>query len=376
MVNSSSLKRDCVGIAEGQLGHDGAFYVRALTLPSAKPRAELPAAVARLNLWGGSGGCHEPDSDGARLMAEEEAARGAADRVVVLANVWLDRPEVLESLHAQLSGERDRASEMQNLKPEAQHCKPLPGGGAGGRGGGDSVLPSGKVDYGVMRELFGQLAAKCPRLSLRYANQRVVLFRHDLQRRLRRRALLPLGGFTGAPQGCLPSGHFAAYLPCMQQVEMSELPRPGEEPRQAPAQQQQLQRVGQKGKAAAGGGAKPRKPRGPKQGAAGAGGRQTRLPAGERRPASEAAAAGADGAADSGVEMVEPDANVAAASAVPPPGKAQPPAKAKPPAPRQGILAMAWAKPPMPARPEDGLEDEGVDADEESGEGAAGGEDG
>ncbi|GFR42611.1 hypothetical protein Agub_g3542, partial [Astrephomene gubernaculifera] len=224
------------------------------------------------------------------------------------------------------------------------------------------------VDYGVMRELFGQLAAlidQYPRLKaesrfvfvpgpddtgpgailpqpplprcltgelrrllptavfasnpcrLRYATQRIVLFRHDLQRRLRRRTLLPLAGApegsaaaaatapsasqasqaaaaasssalwghlsltllqqshlaplpllaqpvywqhdsalglyplpdaviladaTAGPQeefvhegcrvlnpGSFPSGYFAAYLPCVQQVEMSELPRPGQE---------------------------------------------------------------------------------------------------------------------------------------------------
>lgn len=37
---------------------------------------------------------------------------------------------------------------------------------------------------------------------LRYATQRIVLFRHDLQRRLLRRTLLPLAGEPGSRAGC------------------------------------------------------------------------------------------------------------------------------------------------------------------------------
>lgn len=43
------------------------------------------------------------------------------------------------------------------------------GGGGGGGGGGDAMLGGCDVDYGVMRELFGQLAAvidQYPRLKV------------------------------------------------------------------------------------------------------------------------------------------------------------------------------------------------------------------
>ncbi len=116
-------------IAEGALGHDGAFHVRALGLPPCEPRAALPLAAQRLNLWGGAGGALSADScEAGALLALEEAERGPRDRVVVLANVWLDRPEVLDSLHVLLAGAWGAG-----------------GGGAGaGLGAGDSlrVLPA------------------------------------------------------------------------------------------------------------------------------------------------------------------------------------------------------------------------------------------
>ncbi|KAG2440412.1 hypothetical protein HYH02_010300 [Chlamydomonas schloesseri] len=357
---------NCVVIAEGALGHDGAFHVRALGLPPCEPRSALPLAAQRLNLWGGPGGAVDPGSEVGGFLALEEAQRGAADRVVVLANVWLDRPEVMDALHTVLGGFSGVLTVpavfvfMGNF-----HSRAGGGTGAGGGGRGDGMLGGCDVDYGVMRELFGQLGTlidNYPRLKaesrfvfmpgpddagpagvlpqpplpraltselrrvlptaqfasnpcrLRYATQRIVLFRHDLQRRLLRRTLLPLaaapdsaatqqpGSVDAATQasagpspaalwghtsltllqqghlaplpllaqpvywqydsamglyplpdaviladgsaaqeefvhegcrvinpGTFPGGFFAAYLPCVQQTEMSELPRPGQE---------------------------------------------------------------------------------------------------------------------------------------------------
>ncbi|GLI68639.1 hypothetical protein VaNZ11_013000, partial [Volvox africanus] len=354
---------NCVVIAEGAMAHDGAFHVRALGLPPTEPRSALPLAAQRLNIWGGAGGGVGPDSEAGAMLALEEAQRGPMDRIVVLANVWLDRQEVLDSLHTLMAGFSGVPTVpamfvlMGNFHSRAG-------------GGGDAMLGGCDVDYGIMRELFGQLAGlidQYPRLRaesrfvfvpgpddpgpgailpqpplprcltgelrrvlpnavftsnpvrLRYATQRIVLFRHDLQRRLRRRSLLPLAGAvdgttataaaaattSGSPSaapaaaagpsptalwghlsltllqqghlaplpllgqpvywqydsamslyplpdaviladatagqedfvhdgchvinpGCLPGGFFAAYLPCMQQAEMSELPRPGQ----------------------------------------------------------------------------------------------------------------------------------------------------
>ncbi|KAG2446253.1 hypothetical protein HXX76_000845 [Chlamydomonas incerta] len=355
---------NCVVIAEGALGHDGAFHVRALGLPPCEPRASLPLAAQRLNLWGGPGGAVDPNSEVGGFLALEEAQRGSADRVVVLANVWLDRPEVLDALHTVLSGFSGVLTVPAVFVFMGNFHSRAGGGGAGGGGRGDGMLGGCDVDYGVMRELFGQLGAlidNYPRLKaesrfvfmpgpddagpagvlpqpplprslttelrrllpaahfasnpcrLRYATQRIVLFRHDLQRRLLRRTLLPLaaapdsaatqpGGADAATQasagpspaalwghtaltllqqghlaplpllaqpvywqydcamglyplpdavivadgsaaqeefvhegcrvinpGTFPGGFFAAYLPCAQQTEMSELPRPGQE---------------------------------------------------------------------------------------------------------------------------------------------------
>ncbi|GLC72461.1 hypothetical protein PLESTF_001250200 [Pleodorina starrii] len=507
---------NCVVIAEGWLGHDGAFHVKALGLPPAEPRSALPLAAQRLNLWGGAGGGCGPDSEAGALLALEEAQRGAADRIVVLANVWLDRQEVLDSLHTVLAGFSGVLTVpavfvfMGNYHSRAG----AGGGGGGGSAAGDGMLGGHDVDYGIMRELFGQLAGlidQYPRLKaesrfvflpgpddpgpgailpqpplprsltgelrrvlpgavfasnpvrLRYATQRIVLFRHDLQRRLRRRTLLPLSGApdgaAGAESasqagpspplasqagpspsalwghlaltllqqghiaplpllaqpvywqhdgalalyplpdaviladatagqedfthegchvinpGCLPGGFFAAYLPCVQQVEMSELPRPGEggadddggdgdgggdaagdlavavdgdgvlgdeqgqqegalgEPRaplrQRQQPQQQQQRAGQKsGEAAAGKAPKPRQPRAAKQGG-GQGGRGRGRPAAQPRDAAgedhDAAAAAGDGgedvaaaaAGDEDVEMAAAGGQAAAARKAP-----------------------------------------------------------
>lgn len=72
----SIITENCVVIAEGALGHDGAFHVRALGLPPCEPRASLPLAAQRLNLWGGPGGAVDPASEVRRPGPVGAAAEG------------------------------------------------------------------------------------------------------------------------------------------------------------------------------------------------------------------------------------------------------------------------------------------------------------
>ncbi|KAG2497843.1 hypothetical protein HYH03_004110 [Edaphochlamys debaryana] len=548
MTAAGFYTENCVVIAEGALGHDGAFHVRALGLPPVEPRSALPLAAQRLNTWGGAGGAVGPDSEAGCVLALEEAQRGASERVVVLANVWLDRPEVLDSLNTIFNGFSGVPTVpavfvlMGNFHSRAGAASGAAARGAGRAGaGGEAMLGGCDVDYGVMKELFGQLAAlidQYPRLRtesrfvlmpgpddpgpgpilpqpplprcltgelrrllptavfgsnpcrLRFATQRIVLFRHDLMRRLRRRALLPLSvapeGTTDPTQasqaaaassgpspsalwghlsltllqqshlaplpllaqpvywehdgalglyplpdcvvladasagaqgefvhegcrvinpGCLPGGFFAAYLPCVQQVEMSELPRPGAEAEALGGEEDEAaagmgdgeqeggelraerrvplaQRQPTTGAAAGGkqGKAKPAKPRAPRGSgkAAGGKGRPAKAAAAGSEPADVAAEAGADepGAAD--VDMADQAAADAAAPAEA--AAKKPSAKAKggkaaaaaaaaaaKGGPRQGTLAMAWAKQPAAVR-------EIVDLEDAEDEGADGGED-
>lgn len=57
--------------------------------------ARLPACLQKLNLFGG----RELAGEVAAALEADEASRGANDRIVVLANVWLDQPDVIDNLH-------------------------------------------------------------------------------------------------------------------------------------------------------------------------------------------------------------------------------------------------------------------------------------
>jgi len=84
---------NCIVVAEGELTPSGTFRVAALGLPPAETRAESLAALQGLDFFGGT----RPDG---RRTAE-------TDRVVVLSDVHLDRPEVLDKLHTIFGGFND-----------------------------------------------------------------------------------------------------------------------------------------------------------------------------------------------------------------------------------------------------------------------------
>ncbi|KAL4422834.1 hypothetical protein ABPG75_009031 [Micractinium tetrahymenae] len=88
--------QNCIVVAEGELREDGVFKVAALGQPPPEARAQSLQALQGLDLFGGS----PPEERG--LLAWEE--RHAGDRVVLLSDVWLDRPDILHRLHTVLAG--------------------------------------------------------------------------------------------------------------------------------------------------------------------------------------------------------------------------------------------------------------------------------
>lgn len=76
---------NCIVVAEGELTPGGVFRAVALGLPPAEPRSESLAALQGLDFFGGT----RPDG---RQTHEH-------DRVVILSDVHLDRPDVLDKLN-------------------------------------------------------------------------------------------------------------------------------------------------------------------------------------------------------------------------------------------------------------------------------------
>lgn len=88
--------QNCIVVAEGELREDGVFKVAALGQPPPEARAQSLQALQGLDLFGGA-----PPEERALLAWEE---RHAGDRIVLLSDVWLDRPDVLDRLHTVLAG--------------------------------------------------------------------------------------------------------------------------------------------------------------------------------------------------------------------------------------------------------------------------------
>ncbi|KAL4448856.1 hypothetical protein ABPG77_007573 [Micractinium sp. CCAP 211/92] len=88
--------QNCIVVAEGELREDGVFKVAALGQPPPEARAQSLQALQGLDLFGGS-----PPDERALLSWEE---RHAGDRIVVLSDVWLDRPDILDRLHTVFAG--------------------------------------------------------------------------------------------------------------------------------------------------------------------------------------------------------------------------------------------------------------------------------
>jgi DNA polymerase epsilon subunit 2 len=91
---------NCVVVAEGELTPGGAFKAVAIGLPPAEPRAESLSALQGLDCFGGRrrSGATSPEERARWAQAYDE------DRIVVMSDVHLDRPEVIANLHTVLSG--------------------------------------------------------------------------------------------------------------------------------------------------------------------------------------------------------------------------------------------------------------------------------
>ena len=88
--------QNCVVVAEGELRPDGVFKVAALGMPPPERRADSLQALQGLDFFGG----RVPEER--QLLSWE--ARHSEDRIVLLSDVWLDRPEILERLHTVFAG--------------------------------------------------------------------------------------------------------------------------------------------------------------------------------------------------------------------------------------------------------------------------------
>lgn len=87
---------NCIVVAEGELTASGAFKALALGLPPAEPRTESLNAMQGLDFFGGK---NLDARDEERWRSEYED-----DRVVVLSDVWLDRPDIMDKLHLIFEG--------------------------------------------------------------------------------------------------------------------------------------------------------------------------------------------------------------------------------------------------------------------------------
>ncbi|KAI3430534.1 hypothetical protein D9Q98_005127 [Chlorella vulgaris] len=88
--------QNCIVVAEGELQANGVFKVAALGMPPPERRVESLQALQGLDFFGGV----VPDER--QLLGWE--ARHAEDRIVLLSDVWLDRPDILDRLHTVFGG--------------------------------------------------------------------------------------------------------------------------------------------------------------------------------------------------------------------------------------------------------------------------------
>ena len=219
---------NCVVVAEGELTPGGAFRAAALGLPPAEARAESLAALQGLDYFGG----RRPD---ARAEARWRAA-AAEDRVVVLSDVWLDRPEVVDTLRTVLGGYaaleappsvfvlmgnfqsydataptarfaalRDAFAALGRLIASFPALRGrsrfvlVPGPGDAGGGGALPRAPLPRSLAGALLEAVPGAELASNPCRLRHGGAELVLFRGDVARRMRALALLPPGGGGAAP---------------------------------------------------------------------------------------------------------------------------------------------------------------------------------
>ncbi|KAF6263998.1 DNA polymerase epsilon, subunit B [Scenedesmus sp. NREL 46B-D3] len=219
------VTENCVVVAQGEMGHDGVFRVLELGFPGCEKRSELPATAKKLNFFGAP--LLGPEQQARMELAELDAQD---DRIVFLANVWLDRPDTFEALHTLLSGFQDAGTTpsmlvfMGNFSAaatpgsadadyvglrdgftrlarlidtyaaikEGSRCVFVPGPNDPGLG---HILPQPRLPSYFTSELQAVLPdavfATNP-CRIKYYSKEVVVFRYDLMKQMRRRCLLTL----------------------------------------------------------------------------------------------------------------------------------------------------------------------------------------
>ncbi|KAG1674469.1 hypothetical protein FOA52_003074 [Chlamydomonas sp. UWO 241] len=179
---------NCIVIAEGEMHADGAFHASAVGFPPCETRGHLPMAAQRLNFFGGP----PLTAEDAANLAAEEAGRDD-DRLLVLANVHLDKKETLDALNDIFTIYCDNMEQLPSMIVLMGnfHSKAAGSFKPSALGGGDDT------NYIAMRDAFDSLAAlveQFPRL------------------RSECRFVFVPGPGDPAPSGCLPQPALPAFL--------------------------------------------------------------------------------------------------------------------------------------------------------------------
>ncbi|KAL0045501.1 hypothetical protein WJX82_008463 [Trebouxia sp. C0006] len=222
---------NCIVIAEGELDHRGIFKAMALGMPPVESREDSLAATKGLQMFG------EDTLKASDWMAIEQAEQEAqTDRMVVLSDVWLDKPSTLDHLHTVFAGFdgldtvpsafvlmgnfqsqpattastdytliREQFKSLANVISRYQRLQEeskfvfVPGPGDPGPG---NVLPRPALPAyftSDLRQLLPTAVFASNPCRMRLYTQEVVLFRSDLQNHMRRLCLIPPTGTTGQP---------------------------------------------------------------------------------------------------------------------------------------------------------------------------------
>ncbi|KAK9814165.1 hypothetical protein WJX72_001491 [[Myrmecia] bisecta] len=246
------VTENCIVVAEGKLQHSGVFKVEALGFPPLEPRAESQAAAKGIDFFGGQALRGEE-----LVKALDWEMAHENDRIIIMSDVWLDKPETLDSLHLLLTGyemmenvpslfvlmgnfqsyscasaSTDYTAIRENFSSlaaalsqhrrikQSSHFVLVPGPGDPGPA---SVLPR----PGLPAQLTADLAQQLPRVSfasnpcrIRFGTQELVFFRDNLQNRMRRLCLLPPKGEDKSPERM----HYHLSVTLLQQSHLCPVP--------------------------------------------------------------------------------------------------------------------------------------------------------
>ncbi|CAK0783094.1 hypothetical protein CVIRNUC_006289 [Coccomyxa viridis] len=221
-TTSGFFTENCIVVAEGVLQHSGAFKVRALGFPPVELRGDSRAAAKHLDFFGG----RRPSEEEA-LQFQAHVEEAADDRVVFLSDVWLDKPATHDRLRAIFEGfeqldqvpsmfvlmgsfqsfscgaaTTDYASVKANFTALAQLIAGftriteesklvfVPGTSDAGPA---AILPRPPLPEPLIadaRELLPNAVFATNPCRIRFYNQEMVIFRDDLQNRMRKLCLL------------------------------------------------------------------------------------------------------------------------------------------------------------------------------------------